>query len=48
MMEAVKEREKEMDIVDDNLMPFIQEVVYFITEQELEDRFPDLTPKERG
>ena len=47
IMKALKETEKELDIVYENLMPFIQEDVYFITAQELEDRFPDLTPKER-
>ena len=47
IMKALKETEKELDIVYENLMPFIQEDVYFITTQELEDRFPDLTPKER-
>lgn len=47
IMKALKETEKELDIVFENLEPFIQEDVYFITAQELEDRFPDLTPKER-
>ena len=47
IMKALKETEKELDIVFENLMPFIEEDVYFITTQELEDRFPDLSPKER-
>lgn len=47
IMKALKETEKELDIVFENLEPFIHEDVYFITSQELEDRFPDLTPKQR-
>lgn len=47
IMKALKETEKELDIVFENLEPFIQEDIYFITSQELEDRFPDLTPKQR-
>ena len=47
IMKALKETEKELDIVFENLEPFIQEDVYFVTSQELEDRFPDLTPKQR-
>ena len=47
IMKALKETEKELDIVFENLEPFIQEDVYFITSQELEDRYPDLTPKQR-
>lgn len=47
IMKALKETEKELDIVYENLVPFIQEDVFFITAQELEDRFPDLTPKQR-
>ena len=42
-----KETEKELDIIFENLEPFIREDVYFITAQELEDRYPDMTPKER-
>lgn len=30
-----------------NIKPFIQEEVFFITSQQLEDEFPDLTPKQR-
>ena len=47
IMKALKETEKELDIVFENLEPFIQEDVYFITTQELEDRYPELTPKQR-
>lgn len=47
IMKALKETEKELDIVFENLEPFIQEDVYFITSQELEDHYPDLTPKQR-
>lgn len=47
IMKALKETEKELDIVFENLEPFIQEDVYFITSQELEDRYPELTPKQR-
>ena len=47
IMKALKETEKELDIVFENLEPFVQEDVYFITSQELEDRYPDLTPKQR-
>ena len=46
-MKALKETEKELDIIFENLEPFIREDVYFITAQELEDRYPDMTPKER-
>lgn len=47
IMKALKETEKEVNIVYENLIPFIQEDVYFITAQELEDRYPQLTPKQR-
>ena len=47
IMKALKETEKELDIIFENLEPFIKEDVYFITTQELEDRYPDLTPKQR-
>lgn len=47
IMRALKETEKELDIVYENLIPFIHEDVYFISAQELEDRYPDLTPKQR-
>ena len=47
IMKALKETEKELDIVFENLVPFIQEDVFFITTQELEDLYPKLTPKQR-
>ena len=37
IMKALKETEKELDIVYENLMPFIQEDVYFLTTQYLEE-----------
>lgn len=47
IMKALKETEKELTIVFENLQPFIYEDVYFISAQELEDRYPELSPKER-
>lgn len=47
IMKALKDTEKELDIIFENLEPFIYEDVYFITTQELEDRYPNLTPKQR-
>lgn len=47
IMKALKETERELDIIYENLEPFIYEDVYFITAQELEDRFPAMSPKER-
>lgn len=47
ILKALKETEMELDIVFENLEPFIHEDVYFITTQELEDRYPGLSPKER-
>ncbi|MGX8834037.1 aspartate--ammonia ligase [Amedibacillus sp. YH-ame10] len=47
IMKALKETEKELDIIYENLEPFIHEDVFFITAQELEDKYPDLTPKQR-
>ena len=47
IMKALKETEKELDIIYENLEPFIYEDVFFITAQELEDAYPDLTPKQR-
>lgn len=47
IMKALKETEKELDIIYENLVPFIHEEVFFITTQELEDRYPNLTPKQR-
>lgn len=47
IMRALKETEKELTIVFENLEPFIREDIKFITSQELEDRYPTLTPKQR-
>lgn len=47
IMKALKETEKELDIVFENLEPFIEEDVYFITTQELLDMYPDLDAKQR-
>lgn len=47
IMKALKDTEKELGIIYENLEPFIYEDVYFITTQELEDRYPNLTPKQR-
>ncbi len=47
IMKALKETELAVNKKYSNLEPVIQEDVYFITSQELEDRYPNLTPKER-
>lgn len=47
IMKALKETEKELDIVFENLEPFIEEEVFFITSQQLLDLYPNLSPKER-
>lgn len=47
IMKALKETERELVIVFENLEPFIHEDVFFITAQELEDLYPSLTPKQR-
>ena len=47
IMKALKETEKELGIVFENLVPFIQEDVFFITTQELENLYPNLSPKQR-
>ncbi len=47
IMKALKDTEKELGIIYENLEPFIYEDVYFITTQELEDHYPNLTPKQR-
>lgn len=47
IMKALKETEKEVNIVFENLETFIHEDVYFITTQELENKYPDLSPKQR-
>ena len=46
-MKALKETEQQLCKVFENLEPFIKEEITFITSQELEDRYPHLTPKER-
>lgn len=47
IMKALKETEKELNIIYENLEPFVHEDVFFITAQELEDMYPDKTPKQR-
>ena len=47
IMKALKETEQQLCKVFENLEPFIKEEITFITSQELEDRYPHLTPKER-
>lgn len=47
ILKALKETERELDIVFENLEPFVYEEVFYITTQELEDKYPDKTPKER-
>lgn len=47
IIKALKETEKELNIVFENLEPVIHDDIHFITTQELEDLYPDLTPKQR-
>lgn len=47
IMKALKESENEVNLVYENLMPCIHEDIYFITTQDLEDKYPDLSAKER-
>lgn len=47
IMKALKETERELNIVYENLEPFIYEDVFFITSQELEDQYPDMDAKQR-
>ena len=47
IIKALKETEKELNIVFENLEPVIYDDIHFITTQELEDLYPDLTPKQR-
>jgi len=47
IMKALVETQSEVIKVFENLKPFIYEDITFITTQELEDRYPDLTPKQR-
>lgn len=47
IMKALKETEQELDIIYENLVPIIHEDVYFISAQELEDRYPWMSAKQR-
>ncbi len=47
IIEALKETEMEIDTVFENLTPVIHRDVTFITSQELEDMYPNLSAKER-
>ena len=47
IIKALKETEKELNIVFENLEPIIHDDIHFITTQELEDMYPELTPKQR-
>lgn len=47
IMKALVETQSEVIKVFENLEPFIYEDITFITTQELADRYPDLTPKQR-
>ena len=45
--EALKNKEKHMADQYDYIETILPDEIFFITSQELEDRYPDLTPKER-
>lgn len=45
--EALKNTEKHMADQYDYIETILPDEIFFITSQELEDRYPDLTPKER-
>ncbi|MEG0314044.1 MAG: aspartate--ammonia ligase [Erysipelotrichaceae bacterium] len=47
IIKALKQTEEQLDEVFDNLTPIINEEVFFITSQELEDMYPELEPKQR-
>lgn len=47
IVKALKDTEKELGTVFENLEPYIHDDVFFITSQELEDLYPNLTPKQR-
>ncbi len=47
IMKALVETQSEVIKVFENIEPFIFEDITFITTQELEDAYPDLTPKQR-
>ncbi|WP_421378292.1 aspartate--ammonia ligase [Bacillus salacetis] len=44
---AIKATEKYMSELHTSLTPVLPDKIHFITSQELEDRFPNLTPKQR-
>jgi aspartate--ammonia ligase len=44
---ALKITEQFLSYQNENLQPILPEKIYFISTQELEDRYPTLTPKER-
>ncbi len=47
VMHSVKQTEKMLNAMYPEMEPFIKEEVTFITTQELEDMYPNFTPKER-
>ena len=47
VMRALKETEEALHRANPEIEPFISEKVTFLTSQELLDRYPDLSPKER-
>lgn len=47
IVRALKQTEDDLLYMCDKLTPFVKEEVYFITTQELEDLYPDLSSKER-
>lgn len=47
IMKALTETQSELIKVFENLTPFIHQDIHFITTQELEDMYPDLSVKER-
>ncbi len=47
VMRALKETEEALHLANPEIEPFIREQVTFLTAQELLDRYPGLTPKER-
>lgn len=47
IMKSLKETENEINNIYENLEPFVCENVYFITSQELENMYPNLSPKQR-
>lgn len=47
IMKALVETQSEVIKVFENLEPFIYEDITFLTTQELEDQYPDLSPKQR-